>query len=54
MTFMQWYNCLEYEDLTYLPSTAMIWIGDCYIGDVCVAHKPETFALITDEDYECG
>lgn len=53
-TFMKWYNILKYEDLTYLPSMAAILIGDCYVGDICIAYKPETFALITDEDYECG
>lgn len=53
-TFMKWYNFLRNEDLTYLPSRAAIWIDDCYVGDVCVVYEPETFALISDEDYECG
>lgn len=53
-TFMKWYNFFECDDLTYLPSSAMICIEDYYVGDVCVAYKPEIFALITDEDYECG
>ena len=53
-TFMKWYDILKREDWTYLPSTASILIGDCYVGDVCVVYTPETFALITDEDYECG
>lgn len=53
-TFIKWYNILKCEDWTYLPSNATIWIGDFYVGDVCVAYMTETFALITDEDYECG
>ena len=53
-TFMKWYNILRNENLTYLPSQATIWIGDCCVGDVCVAYNQETFALISDEDYECG
>ena len=53
-TFTKWYDYLKREDWTYLPNTATIWIGDCYVGDVCVVYKPGTFMLITDEDYECG
>ena len=52
--FMKWYNTLQNEDWTYLPSSAAILTGDYYVGDVCVAYNPEVFALITDEDYECG
>lgn len=53
-TFMKWYEKLKYEDLVYLPSNAAIMAGDYYVGDVCIAYMPETFALITSEDYECG
>lgn len=53
-TFYKWYNLFEYEPFTYLPCDADIYIGDKWIGSVCVAYDPQIFTLITWEDHECG
>lgn len=42
------------ENFLYFPDTATIFADDEYIGEVVVAYSPDTFALIADQDYECG
>lgn len=53
-TFRKWYDMYVYDNLTYFPSEAAIFMGDECVGFVCVVYSPETFALITSQDYECG
>lgn len=53
-TFYKWYEKFEFDPWVYFPSKANIWIDDEFVGEVCVAYSEKLFALITDEDHECG
>lgn len=53
-TFRKWFKKLEVEEWEYLPTSADIYIGNAYIGTVCVAYDEGLFSLITDNDHECG
>lgn len=53
-TFMKWFESLVSEEWEYLPTTANIYIGNTYIGTVCVVYDEGLFAMITDYDHECG
>lgn len=53
-TFMKWYDIYKYENITYFPAKAYIFIGEECIGSVCVVYAKEVFNLITNQDYECG
>lgn len=54
--FSEWYDefTYEYESMVYLPSTASIFAGEYYIGNLCIAYNPDVFSLITSQDCECG
>lgn len=52
--FYKWYEKFVTEPWTYLPSTASIYAGEKYIGDVCIAWHPDVFSLINSQDHECG
>jgi hypothetical protein len=53
-TFMKWFDKLQGEELEYLPTEAYIYINNAYVGTVCVVYDEGLFAMITDNDHECG
>jgi hypothetical protein len=53
-TFIKWFERLISEEWEYLPTAANIYIGNNYVGTVCVAYDEGLFSLITDYDHECG
>ena len=53
-TFDKFHRKLLHEDLLFLPCDADILVNGEFVGTVCIAYSPETFALITSQDCECG
>lgn len=53
-TFEKLFNKFGWDPIVYFPTKATIFAGDESVGEVVVAFSPDTFNLITDQDYECG
>lgn len=53
-TFSKWFEKFEDERWVYFPTTAYLLAGNCVVGELCVAFNPDVFALIENQDSECG
>lgn len=53
-TFRKWYDRLEYEPYTYLPSDACLIVDEECVGRVCIAYNEDVFSLIDWSEHECG